>query len=325
MLVPQRLPGIGYGRRVTSAVPRLSWAGLPPRVRAAAEASLGAAVTEDFPQAGGFSPGLASRMVLADGRRVFAKAISSARNPRSPGLYRREIEVMKAIPPAAPVPGLRWSYDDGEWVLLVLDDVDGVMPSVPWRRDELARVLPALGRLAAVLTPAPAGALPIAADLGGNFRSWRVIAGDPGLAARIGSWEREHLEVLVRLESGWEPAAAGNTLLHADLRADNLLLTRDGVMVIDWPYAVSGAAWVDGLLFLISAAADGGVDPQEAWAGYEPAGQAGPGAVNAVLAAAAGDFTYQSLLPAPKNLPSLREHQRVKGAAAAAWLRGRLG
>ena len=65
-------------------------------------------------------------------------------------------------------------------------------------------------------------------------------------------------------------------------------------------------------------------DPARAWAGYAPARHADPGAVDAVLAAAAGDFTYQSLLPAPENLPALRDHQRAKGAAALKWLQSRV-
>jgi Ser/Thr protein kinase RdoA (MazF antagonist) len=231
---------------------------------------------------------------------------------------------MTAIPASAPVPRLQWSYDDGDWVMLVLDDVDGVMPAIPWHQDELTRVMSALGQLATTLTPAPASTLPITADLADSFRSWHVIMDAPALAGQLGDRERAHLPHLASLESGWAAAAQGSTLLHADLRADNLLLTRDGgVMVIDWPYAVSGAAWVDALLFLISATADGGTDPEEAWSGYEPTQQAEPGAVNAMIAAAAGDFTYQSLLPAPQNMPALREHQRAKGAAAACWQRSR--
>jgi Ser/Thr protein kinase RdoA (MazF antagonist) len=263
--------------------------------------------------------------VLADGRRVFAKAISAERNPRSPGLYRREIEIMKALPALAPAPRLRWSYDDGDWVMLVLDDVDGAMPAIPWRRGELSRVMSALERLAAALTPAPAGVTPIAQDLAENFRSWRALARDPVLAARLGGWERDCLAGLAGLESSWADAARGGTMLHADLRADNLLLTADGdVMVIDWPYAVTGAAWVDALLFLVSAAADG-ADPAFAWARYAPGRQADADAVNAVLAAVAGDFVYQSLLPAPQNLPSLRGHQRrVRDLACfARWMRWR--
>jgi hypothetical protein len=309
---------------VSGIVARLGWADLPGRVRLAAESALGAAVVGDAPQSGGFSPGLASRLVLADGRRVFAKAISAERNPRSPGLYRREIEVMRALPGEAPAPGLRWSYDDGDWVMLVLDDVDGVMPAVPWRHGELSRVMSTLERLAAALTPAPAGVTPITEDLAENFRSWRALAADPMLAARLGGWERDRLADLAGLESGWADAARGGTMLHADLRSDNLLLTADdGVMVIDWPYAVTGAAWVDALLFLVSAAAEG-ANPARAWAGYAPARLADADAVNAVLAAAAGDFIYQSLLPAPQNLPSLRGHQRAKGAAAVGWLRSRV-
>lgn len=95
-------------------------------------------------------------------------------------------------------------------------------------------------------------------------------------------------------------------------------------MVVDWPYAVTGAAWVDALLFLPSVAATGGIDPERAWAGFGPAQAADRDAVNAVLAAVSGDFWYQSLLPAPPNLPTLRAHQREKGRAALGWLRARL-
>jgi hypothetical protein len=132
---------------MNGTITRLRWAELPGQVRAAAESALGAAVTADAPQAGGFSPGLASRLTLADGRRVFAKAISGEQNPRSPGLYRREIEVARALPSRVPAPRLRWSYDDGDWVMLVLDDVDGVMPATPWRQEEFSRVMVALERL----------------------------------------------------------------------------------------------------------------------------------------------------------------------------------
>jgi hypothetical protein len=43
-----------------------------------------------------------------------------------------------------------------------------------------------------------------------------------------------------KLEAGWSQAAAGTTLLHGDLRADNLLLTPGRVMLVDWPTPLSG-------------------------------------------------------------------------------------
>jgi hypothetical protein len=310
----------------TTAPPRLRWSDLPEQVRAAAEAEIGASVVSDHPQSGGFSPGLASRLVLGNGSRVFAKAINAARNPRSPGLYRREIEVMAALPESVPAPRLRWSYDDGDWVLLILDDVEGTMPVQPWDSGEFARVLAALEQLSDTLTPAPIAAMSIVDDLAENFRSWHTIAADPALTGRVDAWAQTSLPALVELESGWAAAAEGETLLHADLRADNVLLTADDrVMVVDWPYAVAGAAWIDALLFLPSVAATSNIDPEQAWTSFRPARGADPDAVNAVLAAVAGDFLYQSMLPAPANLPTLRAHQREKGTAALTWLRARIG
>jgi hypothetical protein len=206
-------------------------------VRAAAEHEIGANVVSERPQTGGFSPGLASRLVFGNGSRVFAKAINAGRNPRSPGLYRREIEVMAALPELVPAPRLRWSYDDGDWVLLILDDIEGDMPVQPWEADQFARVLAALEQLSDTLTPAPIAAMSIADDLAENFHSWHNIAADPTLAGRLDAWAQTGLRTLVELVAGWVAAAVGDTLCHADLRADNLLLTVDGVMVVDWPYA----------------------------------------------------------------------------------------
>jgi aminoglycoside phosphotransferase (APT) family kinase protein len=46
-------------------------------------------------------------------------------------------------------------------------------------------------------------------------------------------------------------------LLHADIRADNILLTRQRAMVVDWPWA-RGAAFTDLVLFAPSVALQGG-------------------------------------------------------------------
>ncbi|MEV6871646.1 hypothetical protein [Amycolatopsis sp. NPDC051128] len=81
---------------------------------------------------------------------------------------------------------------------------------------------------------------------------------------------------------------------------------------------------MDALLFLPSVAATSSIDPEQAWTSFRPAAGADPDAVNAVLAAAAGDFLYQSMLPGPPNLPTLRAHQHEKGTAALTWLRSRI-
>lgn len=299
---------------------RLRWEQLPLRIQQELEEELGSTVAEETVQHGGFSPGLASRLLLANGHRVFVKAISAERNPRAPHLYRREAAVMAVLPETTPAPRLQAVYDDGEWVALVLDDVDGRSPGEPWTGEDLDRVLDTLSVLAR--TPAPAAAPDIRADLLENFSAWRRLAAAPTPPPGLDPWAAAHLDELAELETGWTDAAAGDTLLHADLRADNLLLTDTAVLVVDWPYAVAGAPWMDLLLFLVSI--HDFADPAQLWATHPLAAAADPDGVTAVLAAIAGDFTECSMQPPPPNIPGLRDHQRAKAAAALRWLRQRL-
>jgi hypothetical protein len=52
---------------------------------------------------------------------------------------------------------------------------------------------------------------------------------------------------------------------------------------------------------------------------------ADPSAVNALLAALAGMFTYRALEPPPPGLPTLRAFQDAQGRAARRMLAERLG
>jgi aminoglycoside phosphotransferase len=296
---------------------------VPERVRRAIEEILGAPVVAAHSQPGGFSPGLAARLVLADGRRAFAKAVGSERNPDSPEFHRREATVLAALPADLPVPRLLGSYDDGDWVALVIEDVDGVSPAEPWRPAELARVVEAMAGLADRLTPSPIAGRPIAVLDEVAFRGWRKLAADPAAAAPIGGAVRDRLDELAAIEATWTAAAKGDALVHCDLRADNILLTPDGVVFVDWPHARIGAPWLD-LLFLLPSAAVTGTDPEEVWATYPPARGADPDAVTAFLVALTGFFLYQSLLPPPRNLERVREFQRVQGEAALRWVDARM-
>src|SRR5713101_851388 len=109
------------------------------------------------------------------------------------------------------------------------------------------------------------------------------------------------------------PPRDGTTLLHADLRADNILLTPSRVFFIDWPWATRGAAWVDLLFMLPSVAMQGGPKPWEIFDAH-PLGRSAPAAgVTAVVAAAAGFMIRGSRLPPPPGLPTVRAFQRDQG------------
>jgi aminoglycoside phosphotransferase (APT) family kinase protein len=308
---------------------RLGWGDAPAWLRAEVEARLGGPVVEAATQPGGFSPGIAARLRLADGRRAFVKAVGPHPNPDSPDIHRAEARIAAALPRSAPAARLLWSLDRRGWVALAFEDVEGAHPVLPWRPDELRRVLEMVAAMAPALTPAPPGIPPIAERLQDSFRGWRRLAsahadGGDDLAG-LDPWAVRHLHRLAELETAWPPAAAGPTLLHADLRADNLLLTPTRVVAVDWPWACVGAAWVDLLLLLPSVAMQGGPDPEPTFAAHPLGARADPAAVTTTLAAWAGYLHGTARLPPPPGLPTLRAFQLGQGRVALAWLRERTG
>lgn len=303
---------------------RIDWHDVPQPVREAIERVCGAAVTEAMTQPGGFSPGVAARVRCADGTRFFVKAASAEINRDTPRLHRQEARVLADLDSLIaagqlPVPRLRGTAELGPWFALVVDDVAGHQPSLPWRDGELDQVLVALDRLSQALTPAPATAPTVAEYLGADFTGWRTLARTPD-DDRIDPWSRARLPELASLEATWTAHAAGSTLLHADIRADNLLVASDGVMVVDWPHACHGAAFTDLVFFAPSVAMQGGPEPAALLARSRTARNASWEALVAVVCALAGCFTEQSLRPPPPGLPTVRRFQAAQAEVTRRWL-----
>jgi hypothetical protein len=114
--------------------------------------------------------------------------------------------------------------------------------------------------------------------------------------------------------------AALDTMLHIDVRADNLLLAGGRVFVVDWPHACRGAAFVEPVLLAPSVAMQGGPAPSELLARSRAGGAAGRPAVAAVVCAMAGYLTERSLRPPPPGLPTVRAFQAAQGEIARRWL-----
>lgn len=307
---------------------RAPWGDVPAGLRRRAEELLGAPVVEAVTQAGGFSPGVAARLRLADGRRAFVKAVSAAANPDSPGIHRSEAGVAALLPARVPAPRLLGSLERDGWVVLLFEDVDGRMPAQPWHPAELDRVLAAVADLAAQLTPSPVPVPTVREKFAHVFREWQRIAADHHAGADdlagLDPWAVRHLDALAALETGWADAAAGYTLAHGDLRADNLLLTGDGrVYVVDWPWACRAAPWYDLLVLLPSVGMQGGPPPAEVFDRHPAARGADPAAVTATLAAFTGFLLGHARRPAPPGLPTLRAFQAAQGRVALDWLRTR--
>jgi aminoglycoside phosphotransferase (APT) family kinase protein len=258
-------------------------------------------------------------------REIFVKAVGAELNPDSPALHRREAVASAALPRSHLFPRLLGCYEDGGWVALAFEVVDGRPPRHPWETGELAAAAEALVALHDALTPSPAPALEPASELlrplmGG----WRELAGQPSPPGLDG-WASRHLDRLAERESGWPAASEGRTLLHCDVRSDNLLFGPGGVVFVDWPHAAVGSPLLDMVIWAPSVVLEGGPAPEELLERHPAAAGADPEAVTALVTAVAGFFVAHSLRPPPPGLPTLRPFQAAQGAVALAWLRRRPG
>jgi aminoglycoside phosphotransferase (APT) family kinase protein len=280
-------------------------------------------VVEAVTQPQGFSPGLASRLRLENGRRVFIKAVSVAANPDSHKIHRQEARILAALPAAAPAPRLLWTYDDHGWVALCLEDVEGRHPHEPWTEADLSLVLAALVKTARVLTPSPLAINRSAPSwFEKTINGWRIALERD--EKRLDAWALRNLERLADLEAGAPSAAAGETLLHCDVRADNLLIAGDRVWLVDWPWARVGAWWIDAVGMAPSVAMQGGPSPETLLSRLDLHGVR-KAELDAVVCSMAGYFVVRALEPPPPGIPTVRAFQAAQGRHAIAWLRDRLG
>ncbi len=259
---------------------------------------------------------------------------------RCPGLHRREGQIAAALPIDAPTPRLRFVYDrraesddtaiddaeiDGaEWVALVFDEVDGTMPPTPWQAADIDLVIGALDDLADALTPCPVpDAAPARESLASIAGSWTLLAQAP--PDDLEPWEARHLDALASIGAASLDRTDGDTMVHFDVRADNLLITPDRrVVVVDWPHAFVGARWLDVAGFAINIAYYGG-DPEAALARSRVFRAAPPEHVTGFLAAVCGMFAERSRQPPPPGLPTVRAFQRAQELAMIPWLASRTG
>jgi len=298
---------------------RLRWNEVPEPTRADIEALVGGRVADAENRTGGFSPGLASRLTLRDGRRVFVKAVDGDAWPLECAAYRTEALVVRSLPASLPAPAFIGSFDDGRWVVIALEAIGGAPPAESWDPESLTRAVSAVVELTEAVTPSPVALPREHPRLGG----WIDLAADTSGVARlatVSTWAADHLSDFVVLESDGLVAAQGSSLVHFDLDPHNMLLADDRIVFVDWPHARLGASIIDLMMLLSSAAADG-IDPEPILATYAAA--ADPVAVDAILAAHAGFLLAGGLLSVSPGLEPIAAAKCRLGRGAVDWLERR--
>jgi hypothetical protein len=307
---------------------RTPYPDIPERVRAWVSAELGSPVVSRSEQVGGFSPGCATRVVGADGTRAFVKAVGTELNPDTPTLFRREIDVLALIGDDPLWAGLRASYDDGHWVALLLEDVDGGHPDLAddAQMGQLLLAADALSdRLSRVVVPpgphAQEFAHPGLIDVRASFGRWL------GAFDHLEEIPAELLVSRVRDDTDrCRALVAGlleddeRRLTHWDIRNDNLLRRGDGSIVfVDWGAAGVGPSWVDPLLARLERVESPWFDAAVARSPALVA--AGDDRVTGWLLGIGVYLAWRSIHPAGASLPTLNEFRRTEarrflGAAA---------
>ena len=311
-MIPTTIP---HGRTAR----RLEWSHLPPQVRALIERRCGSPVASAVSQTSGFTPGFASVLNCHDGTRHFVKAASVKAQRQFAEAYREEARKLSVLPAAAPAPRRLWISDADDWVVLGLEYIEATPPRRPWRESDLHGALDALEALADALTPPPAD---LRLDLFGDD-----FAEFPGHWEDVRRFRPQlpHLDEAAALAHRFQEVTGGSTLVHTDVRDDNLLVRPDGTALLcDWNFPCVGAAWLDTLFLMIGPRGDG-LDVESVLAERRLTRDVPAESIDIILALLAGYFFRQSEEPVPPTSPHLRDAQRWQGEVCWEWLCERRG
>jgi len=129
---------------------------------------------------------------------------------------------------------------------------------------DLPPVAASVDTLVRELAGSPARA-PRLAEQWGRLAAWRRLAQD--IPAELDGWTRTRLDRLVTWEAHAIELADGDSLVHTDLHALNILIDDNRARVIDWAWSRTGAAAVD-IAFLLARLIAAGHSPTDAelWA-----------------------------------------------------------
>ncbi len=219
-------------------------------MKARISALAGAHATAFHDVAGGHTLAGRARVDFDDGRTLFAKWGTSERSSRC---LREEWRIYGAI--EAPfLPCVEGWEDDGEFPLLLLEDLASAYWAPPWRPGDLELVVATLHHVARTRAPAEVPAADIYRD---SFSGWQRIAEDPEPLLKSGAvpqaWLDASLPGLVERERSIQ--LDGGDLIHLDARADNLCFKGDQPILFDWNWACRGRRSLDVGYFLATSMA----------------------------------------------------------------------
>jgi Phosphotransferase enzyme family len=247
---------------------------------------------------------------LEDGRSLFVKL---ATNANTVAWLRAERRVYESLVLAPFLPRMV-AFDDALGPpLLVLEDLSHAYWPPPWRAGDVEAVQ---ATLAEVASAAPPDGLPLLEGQRATLDGWPEVARDPQPFLSLGLGGARWLEQALPLLSEASATAplAGESLVHLDVRSDNLCRTADRALLIDWNHACIGNAAIDAVSLAPSLHSEGG-PPPDAFAPGQPG----------LAALIAGYFASRAGLPDTAAARDVRPLQRRQLEVALPWACRELG
>lgn len=241
-------------------------------------------------------------MSLDDGTSVFVKI---ATDEDTVGWLRDEAKVYQSIRGDFLPRFIGW--DDGEFPLLILEDLSAGTWFWEWSHEYIQRVLSTLNKVANTRVPED---FPELTRMSEKLMGWQEVAEDPsgflGLGLVSADWLQRALPILIQAEENVN--LEGNSLVHVDVRSDNLCFYGDRTLLIDWNWARRGNPKVDLIFWLPSLHSEGGPPPWEITLD-EPE----------LIAAVAGFYAARAPQPIHKQGGTIRQLQLRMLKSALPW------
>ena len=251
-------------------------------------------------------------VTLPDGARSFVKigaTLETAAWVRDEHLVYTQLRGMSFLPRM-----IGW-HDDGERPVLAIEDLSQERWPPPW---DTAAVDAVLACLEDVHATDPPPDLPTFERHHVQFRSvWQRIQADPEPFLSLGLCGRAWLDAAAPDLAAAADAAVleGDTLVHMDVRSNDLCLHGGAAVLIDWNWACVGSPMFDLAWWLPSLHAEGGPPPKAVL----PTGAVEHAAL------AAGYFCAHAGLPPIPQARHVRELQLQQARTALPWAARELG
>lgn len=234
-----------------------SQAGPPAHLVSQVERSLGCRSTAWSKPDTGLSAAHRYSVMLEDGRSAFVKAATDA---DTEGWLRTERRALELVGGHLGPRILASLEDDGVYPVLITEDLrhahwPASHQGVNWRPGDIELVLAAVRELSAIEAPSDLG--PTRAE---SARTWT----EPGAREAVlglcsAAWLDGSLHVLDAAARALD--RSGISLVHGDIRSDNICILNRRAMFVDWSNAARGSGELDLAELLPTLHLEGGPEP----------------------------------------------------------------